>query len=754
MDQKRSPRFARLLKAGLNSIATLEGKTGPAVDAEIGRLTGRAGPSLQRYRSGYLPSDHQLTATVAELAVARGLLGRPWLEQFLNAARYPAYDARALVERLFPSAAAPARAAPQTQLPPPSFVRFIMRGQAYSAVLDGLRSHLPLTIVTSMGGMGKTSLARVVAGDCTTGRATPAFDLAVWVSDGGLPGTTNLSTLLDEVARALSYPGLAALPFAEKQREVERLLRAQPVLLVLDNAETVGDAALLEWLAHLPPPSRALVTSRAALPAHLPACQVDLAPLDAAQARELIVDRLQQSHLRGVPGALEQLLPLAEAAGGNPKAIELAVGLVQRERRPVAEVAASLAGASIETLFTPLFAGAWQALDAGGMRTLFALTLFPASAAEAALLACAALAPGNFRRTATQLAELSLLDIQWADLLAPPRYALHPLVRAYAAARLAERPAEAEALRERWLAWCVQLAARVGFCWDDLGRLDLLDGEHETVQAALEWAAAAGRDQAVISLAEGVRYYYNVRGLWDERRLANYAMRAEAARRLGDAAELVLALSQHCEVLSKQTTLAEAEALLARAEQVALGATLSDDAAFELGHARGLLAYTRGDLARAEACWRSLLPFAATLGGQKYVINRRWLAGCLCDLGREDEAIVLYRASLADAEACNDTRSITGNSLRLAALDIERGNLERAEAELARCRELAERHQDGRRLAEYYELAADLLAARGDRARADAALAAATDLLARMGMRGRAEALQARRARAEPRHQP
>lgn len=745
MDQKRSTRFARLLKAGLNSIATLEGKTGPAIDAEIGSLTGRAGASLQRYRSGYLPTDRRLVTTVAELVVARGLLGQAWLEQFLRAAGHPAYEARALIERLFPTVAAPIRAAPQSQLPPPTYIRYIMRGEAYSAVLDGLRSHVPLTVITSMGGMGKTSLAGVIARDCTSGHAAPAFDLAVWVSDQGHPGTTNLSTLLDETARALNYPGLAALPFAEKQREVERLLRAQPVLLVLDNAETVGDAALVEWLARLPPPSRALVTSRTALPAHLPACQVELPPLDAAQSRELIVDRLQKRQLRSVAGALDLLLPLAEAAGGNPKAIEIAVGLVQRERRPIGEVTACLAGASIESLFQPLFARAWQTLDAGGVTLLFALTLFPGSAAEAAVMACAALTPPEFRRTATQLAELSLLDIEWADLLAPPRYALHPLVRAFAAARLAERPAEATALRERWLTWCTRLAAQVGFCWHDLSRLDLLDGEHETVQAALEWAAAAGQDATVIKLAEGVRYYYNVRGLWDERRIANYALRAEAALRLDDASELVLALAQHCEVLSKQATLAEADALLERAERVALGATLSDDAAFELGHARALLAYTRGDLVGAEAAWRALLPFAATLGGQKYVINRRWLAGCLYDLGREAEALLLYQASLADAEACNDTRSITGNSLRLAALDLKFGNLASAAAALARCKALVERHQDGRRLAEYYQLTAELFAARGDHAQADATLATAADLFTRMGMRAKAEAILARR---------
>jgi hypothetical protein len=535
---------------------------------------------------------------------------------------------------------------------------------------------------------------------------------------------------------------VAALSFAEKLREVERLLRAQPVLLVLDNAETVRDTALLEWLSRLPPPSRVLVTSRAALPAQLAVYQVELPPLTVAQALELIGDRLQQGRLRGVPRVAEQLLPLVEAAGGNPKAIEIAVGLVQRERRPVAEVARSMADAGIETLFSALFAHAWERLDAAGARILLALAFFPRSATEPALASCAGLAPAVFSHAIAQLVELSLVDVEWADLQSLPRYGLHPLTRAFALARLAERADEATELRRNWLAWCVELADQVGPCWYDLDRLDRLDHEHENVQHALEWAAAAGDARTVLRLAEGVRYFYNVRGLWDERRMANYRLRADAAQQLGDHSELVLALAQHGEILSKQATLAEAERLLARAQAVADQQQLSDDAAFELGHALALFAYTCGELLGARKRWQRLLPFAASLGGQKHVIAQRWLATCLDDLGEKAEAAALYRASLANAEACNDRRSITGNSLRLAALELDRGNLDGAELALVRCRALAERHQDQRRLAEYQFLSARLLAARGEHSRAEAARLAAADHFRRMGMRHKAEALQ------------
>jgi tetratricopeptide (TPR) repeat protein len=740
--KKQSETFGRLLKAGLNSIAMIEGKTSPLIDEEIGALVSLAGTSIQRYRSGFIPGDHDFARVVAEACIARGLLGQRWLEPFLKAANYPPFEAQALIARLFPAASAPARVTPtRPNLPPPTFSRFIMRRDAYDAALAGLASDLPLTAIVSLGGMGKTSLARVLAGDCLEGRASRSFDAVVWVSDQDRPGTTSRSTLLDAVARALGYPGFLGLPAAEKQRAVEDLLRAQPVLLVLDNAETVEDMAALEWLAQLPAPSKALLTSRTAPPARLPACLVDLEPMDAGEARALIADHIQHTRLRQLPDARAQLQPLAVAAGGNPKAITMALGLVQR--RPLDEVLAGLRGADLDTLFAGLFARAWALLDAASAHTLLALTLFAGSAAEAALAFCADLSPAAFAQVADRLADLSLLDLMRTDLHAPPRYALHPLVRAFAAARLAERPDEETTLRGRWLTWCADLAESVGFCWANLDRLDILDPELDTLQAALEWAAAHSRDQATVRLAEGLRYYTNVHGLWDAERLKNYRRRADAALRLGDTSEAVLALAQRAEVLSKKDTLAEAAAWLAEAEAVAAGAALSTDADFELGHARGTLAYAQGDLPAAEGHWRALLPFAATLDAQKHVIARRWLATSLLEQGQVDEAVALYRASLADARAANDTRSVTGNTLKLAAIDLGRGDLAAAEAALAECYAAATRYIDRRRLAECHRLIARLRVAQGDSAAAAESLALAIDQFTRMGMRKDAAAAQA-----------
>ena len=122
------------------------------------------------------------------------------------------------------------------------------------------------------------------------------------------------------------------------------------------------------------------------------------------------------------------------------------------------------------------------------------------------------------------------------------------------------------------------------------------DAEHETIQAAIQWAFEQRRYREVIELIEGVRYYYNVRGLWDDR-LSNNLLRAQAARALGDLSNEVLGLAHQVDIRSKQGLLAEAGALLEQLHGLAGGAELSDDAAFEYHHAQGLYAHARGDLA-------------------------------------------------------------------------------------------------------------------------------------------------------------
>ncbi len=287
----RSETFARLLKAGIASIVNGEGKTAPVIEDELGTQIGVVGKSIQRYKAGYVPPEPRTVQILAEVCVRRGFMNRAWLQSFLHAARYPFTDK--LLDHLCPlGAARPRPPRVYENLPAPTYSQFVMRQQAFAEVRDGLQQRSAAVLIVGLGGNGKTSLAREVAARCLRDdEATLSFDAVVWVSDKDRPGTTNLSTVLDEIARTLDYPGFTQFEHDEKRREVEQLLRRQRVLLVVDNFETITDGGLLSWLLRLPEPSKALITSREYRREWRSSWPVELRGMSEAEAWDLLTER-------------------------------------------------------------------------------------------------------------------------------------------------------------------------------------------------------------------------------------------------------------------------------------------------------------------------------------------------------------------------------------------------------------------------------------------------------------------------------
>lgn len=725
----RSAEFGRLLKAGINSIANCEGTTAPAIEDAIGQQIGLTGYSIQRYKAGHIPPENRTIELLAELCVQRGFMARRWVEHFLRAAQYP--QTAALLEKFYPgSTAGPLPA----NLPAPAYSHFVMRARAYQQVLEGLRQRGPAVVLTSLGGMGKTSLAREVAAHCLERQpGLPEFGAIVWASDKDRPGTLNLSVVLDEIARTLDYPGLVHDAFDEKRQGVEQQMRTVKMLLVIDNYETITDASLASWLLRLPEPHKAIITTRKTPSEFRAAWQVELDGMNAAECNELIAGRLNALGLGHMVADKAHAALLVEATGGNPKALELALGLVKYEHRSIQEICADLAAAR-GTLFDDLFARSWALLDDAARRVFLALPFCPDGAEPAALAAIAGVSKEPFTRATALLDDLALLDGRATDLGSTLRFTQHPLVRAFARSRLDEMPGFAEAARVRWLQWYCELAMKVGFCWNDLSQLDRLDPEHANLYEAIAWAFQNKYYPEAINLIEGVRYYYNVRGIWDERLNIN-RMRAEAARALGDHANEALGLAFDVEILSKQGRLDEAQPLRARLSELADEPGFSGDVHFEIGHAQALHARAANDLPRAEAIWREMLPITATLAAQKSIVNRRWLAIARYEQGDVPGALALFHDSLADARKHNDMRSVLGNTLKIASIALEQGDLAGAAAALDECRAGAEQLRDRRRLSELNRLLARLYHTQGNSAAASAALNQAIDLFRRMGMR-------------------
>jgi hypothetical protein len=676
---------------------------------------------------------------LAEAAVRRGYLNREWLRGFLHAARYPAPER--LLDELCPTGPNRPRPARIYQnLPAPTYSQFVMRAQPFAEVLDGLQQRSALVLIASLGGMGKTSLAREVAARCLHADGdAPLFDAAVWVSDKDRPGTTTLSIVLDEIARTLDYPGFTQFAHDEKRREVEQLLRRQKVLLIVDNFETITDGALLTWLLRLPEPSKAIVTSREYSRAFRNSTiVVDLRGMSEAEAQEFIGQRLRFLKIEKLVGARAQLDPLVAATGGNPKALEVALGLIKHERRPLQYVVDDLYAARGE-LFDDLFARAWALLDEAARRVLMSATFFPDSASGEALAVTADVQGFAFDHSVERLLDLALLDEQRADLATAPRYMLHPLVRAFAGARFGEQPGfEAEA-RGRWLRWYIQLVSSMSFFYYDLNTLRVLDPEQETIYSLVKWSLDNYCYSEILQITKVFSYYYHVRGLWDKK-IALNLMSAEAANKLGDLSGEILALSYAVHGLSLQGNVSDADRYLSRSWDLVRSSQPTEESLLEFQKANALYCMAAGDIDMAQQFCQESLDFISRLTPSPYINkmlanNYGWMAHCLYQKGLLTQSQEFQLRSLQKATESGYQRNIIFTQLRLAAIDLDQGNPESAAERLALSSEQAYQYKDRECLAHLQYVSARLHTLRGDLPAARAALAEAIDLFERLGMR-------------------
>ncbi len=726
--------FGRLLKAGIASITYCEGKTAPAIESELGDQVGVASASIQRYKAGHIPPDAATIERLADACVRRGLMGRDWLQQFLQSAHYPSPGV--LIEQLVPNSGLRPRPSRIYQnLPAPTYSQFVMRTDAFAEVLDGLGKRSAAVIIVGLGGNGKTSLAREIADYCLkSGAGMALFDAAIWVSDKDRPGTTNLSIVLDEIARTLDYPGFTQFAHDEKRREVEQLLRRWRVLVCVDNFETITDGSLLTWLLGMPEPSKALITTREYRREYRRGgWPVELRGMSEREALAFVAERLRMLRIEKLVSDVSQFDPLIAVTAGNPKAIELMLGLVKYERRPLQQIVDDLYAARGE-LFDDLFLRAWAVLDEAARRILLALTFFPASVSAAALSATADVQGFSFERALERLTDVALLDVQQTDMNSAPRYIPHPLVRVFATARLAEQPEFVGAARERWEAWHLQLVQRIGPYWYDMLTLAELDVEVDNLRTVVEWTYTQQRFTQVMAISSLLGYYYYVRGAWEQQAFVNQ-LRLDATQKTGNRLEEGFTLLNMIRIPTLQGDLKEAQHLIALIEPLLDELTLSERQRASFLHGIAMVALAQGEIVRSREIFQYVMQTCREIDPFKYNRARNWMAESLLQAGQYIEARQGFEASLQESQQIGYHRSVILCQVKLAMIFLWQHDLEQADTMLQASYELAHAYQDRRDLALIQRTYAQLHMLRGNLAAAQQVLIEAIDLFERLGMR-------------------
>jgi LuxR family glucitol operon transcriptional activator len=390
-------------------------------------------------------------------------------------------------------------------------------------------------------------------------------------------------------------------------------------------------------------------------------------------------------------------------------------------------------------LFDDLFSRAWALLDEAGKRILMVMTFFPDSASSEALSATADVIGFDFDRAAERLTDLSLLDVQQADLTSTPRYVLHPLVRTFAAAQLVEQADFERAARERWVEWCVAITKHDTW-WKDVHWVEQFTPEVTTVDAALDYVT---QQQQIVDwlpvwyMSLATARYYTMQGPW-ERSMALRLQQAQAARVLGNLKGEMHALTDYVESASLRGEFEKAEERLGEIQRNIGSAHDVPSIASKVQQALAVYSYHQGKVEQALAITediKRIVSREADLPATRQPWNLYMHALCLKVLGRVEEAQQGFLAALQDAVRASYIRGQIFPRIELASIALDTEQFDEAQRFLDEGQALASQSGDRRLLGPIRRCYARLHSLRGNLPAARSVLTEAIDLFERLGMR-------------------
>jgi non-specific serine/threonine protein kinase len=420
---------------------------------------------------------------------------------------------------------------------PAQLTFFVGREKELAEIVTRLRAATRLLTLTGTGGCGKTRLALQVAAELTGD-----FADGVWLVE--LAPLTNPELVPDTVAAALGVREESSRPI---QATLLAALRSNRVLLILDNCEHLLDASarVVDALLRGCPELQLLTTSRESLGIpgevswRVPSLAVPavdqlppLAELVEVEAVRLFVNRAQavQPSFRVTIQNAEAVAQICRRLDGIPLALELAAARLKglsveqiasrldqrfrlltggsRAALPRQQTLAALVGWSYDLLSEPqrilfsrlsVFAGGFtleaaEAVAGVGGREAGTDTQPPTPSAQFDVFDLLG-----------QLVDKSLVLMESSGTDSSVRYRLLETLRQYGQEKLLAS-GETSLLRQRHLAWCVDLArgAEAGLTGpDQAGWLDRLEAEHDNLRAAQAWSLDPSAAKTPIATSQG-----------------------------------------------------------------------------------------------------------------------------------------------------------------------------------------------------------------------------------------------------------
>jgi hypothetical protein len=419
-------------------------------------------------------------------------------------------------------------ARPYENLPQPDYIHFIGRQEE----LNWLRQRLSPNerawqfVLTGIGGIGKSALALAIAHEhrehYVESPPPERFECIIWVSAkeeilsvfgrerATLPGHVfrTLEDIYTTIAQTLQREDITRAIPEEQDYLVQKALKVQRVLLIVDNLENVQDERVKTFLRNLPPPTKCIITSREWLDV---ADILKLSGLPVLEAKSMLEAEIA---LRSVAVTDEEQKLLVERTFGLPLPMKLSVARLASGETfdQVMRWLGDVTGDLPEYCVKEQMEMAHQR-NSGAWKLLLACSLGEKEA-------------GISRDALGYIADLSLLDrddgltlLQRLSLLnvsRPNRFWMLPFVQGCAFAELAKAEFS-EQLVEHWLTWLLNFTQRYGNNLSLQSENVLIVGtEYAHIKYAIQWCRQQGNWAVLLQLAEKLWCYPYIIGLFTE----------------------------------------------------------------------------------------------------------------------------------------------------------------------------------------------------------------------------------------------
>ncbi|RIK37337.1 MAG: hypothetical protein DCC55_24645, partial [Chloroflexi bacterium] len=500
---------------------------------------GQQATALRQYEECARILDGELGAAPDEATQA--------LYDAIRTRRFPSYQERAPTSPFHPGTL-PSLPTPEpiTQTPsqpstphnlPAQATSFIGRQEEVGAICQLLLEQAECRLLTLVGpgGIGKTRLALQVAQQLVDNHADAYVD---GIFFAGLETVDGGEHLIAALADAVGYGFQGS---SAPQEQLMHYLQTKQLLLLLDNFEhLLEQAGLLPVILQSAPGVTMLATSREALGLQeewlyavggftTPPADATLEDVEQNSAVQLFLQRARRtdSRLALAPEALTQVVRICQLVDGLPLGLELAATWVRTLSLPeiADEIAANLDFLTTTRRVAPerhsslrtVLEHSWKLLTPAEQDAFCRLTLFT---------------NGFTRQAANRVADASVVIL--AALVRKSiihssrdgRYTMHGLLRHFAAARLNENPALAEAIAEkhsRYFGAFLQTLEDEQLGAAHAAALEQIGQELENIRSGWRWALAhAGYNPENVKLIhryiEALFQFYDARSRFEEGR--------------------------------------------------------------------------------------------------------------------------------------------------------------------------------------------------------------------------------------------